>query len=249
MSVLRAQRPFFDGFIDEAVVCAGASKAVCVGRNYAAHARELSNPEPTAPVLFVKTQNCIVPLSNGISLPKGLPIEQSDCHHELELVLVIGERLSAQTYRPGRALSMMQGIALGLDLTLRSVQSALKANALPWARAKCFDGAAPITHAVKLNAQAPLKSLNNLHLQLAVNGAVRQAGHLSDLIFDAERLVDEIVQFMTLEPGDLIFTGTPAGVGPLVSGDELTLSLWFGGRDEAFNNARALMIEATALVH
>lgn len=224
-------------------VCRSAGKAVCVGRNFIAHARELSNPVPDVPVLFTKTPNCFVPLCPSIKLPSvGGP-----CHHELELVLIVGHPLTAEGYVPGAGMQAMRAVALGLDLTLREVQSELKAQSLPWTRAKCFDGAAPVTDAIRLPLLQSASALADFHMQLNVNGEQRQIGHLSDLIFDVERLIAETVQFMSLAPGDLIFTGTPAGVGPLVSGDVLSLKLWTG--DRASDSAVAqLLIDAESRV-
>lgn len=237
--------------IPAAEICQGASKAVCVGRNFVAHAKELSNPVPEAPVLFTKAPNCFVPFAPQLVLPKGL----GECHHELELVFIVGQRLSAQSLATefdanlsqGAALAAMSGLALGLDLTLRDVQSELKRKALPWTRAKNFDGAAPVTDGLRLANGSGLGDLNDLHMQLLVNDEVRQLGHLRDLIFDLDRLVAEIVAFMTLEPGDLIFTGTPAGVGPLCEGDNLVVTLWHGASASDGANAQ-LLVESRASV-
>jgi 2-keto-4-pentenoate hydratase/2-oxohepta-3-ene-1,7-dioic acid hydratase in catechol pathway len=139
----------------------------------------------------------------------------------------------------------MAGIAMGLDLTLRSVQSELKGKGLPWTRAKCFDGAAPVTDAVSL-ASTGIGDLADLSIELKINDQVRQSGQLADMIFDVEDLLAEITTFMSLMPGDLVFTGTPAGVGPLLPGECLALTLAKRGQESvAMEN---VLIEAHSMV-
>lgn len=249
--MLVGERCHAAGLITAEQLCAAAGKAVCVGRNYVAHAQELSNPVPESPVLFVKPSTCIVPLAAGIILPSGAVRTDengqlhSDCHHELELVLVVGQQLSADNYRRGEAWRSMAGIAMGLDLTLRSVQSELKGKGLPWTRAKCFDGAAPVTDAVSL-ASTGIGDLADLSIELKINDQVRQSGQLADMIFDVEDLLAEITTFMSLMPGDLVFTGTPAGVGPLLPGECLALTLAKRGQESvAMEN---VLIEAYSMV-
>lgn len=228
-------------------ICQAAGKAVCVGRNFVAHAKELSNPVPKEPVLFTKTPNCFVPFGPQLQLPIGY----GECHHELELVFIVGRQLSAQSFpvgQTGAALAAMRGLTLGIDLTLRDVQSALKGRALPWARAKCFDGAAPVTDGLVLPENHGVSDLNDFHMQLRINGEVRQLGHLRDLVFDLDCLVAEIVQFMTLEPGDLIFTGTLAGVGSLGEGDVLVSTLWSGAQTIEDVGAKVLIDAQTRVI-
>ncbi len=191
-------------------------KVVCVGRNYAAHAKELNNPVPSSPMLFIKPATAVVGLDDPIVIPQG----KGACHHELEVSVLIGEKLTnatAEAVRKG-----IVGYGLGLDLTLRDVQNGLKEKGHPWEVAKAFDGSCPLTAFVLAEQVAdPL----NLGLQLERNGVLQQKGNTSEMITNIFDLVAFMSAQFTLLPGDVVMTGTPAGVGPLESGDELTLTL------------------------
>lgn len=190
-------------------------KIVCVGRNYAAHAAELDNPLPEAPLLFIKPATAAVPLDQPLQLPAG----QGAVHHELELALLIGAEVRDGT--PAQALAAVAGIGLALDLTLREVQEQLKRQGHPWERAKAFDGACPLSDFI-----APRElDLQALTLQLWRNGQLRQDGETRQMLWPAAALLSEISRCFTLLPGDVVCTGTPAGVGPLASGDRLALLL------------------------
>lgn len=190
-------------------------KAVCVGRNYAAHAAELNNPVPEQPLLFIKPASAFVNLDEHLVLPRP------NLHFETELALLIGAQLSADhAHDPLKAVT---AVTLGLDLTDRTQQDELKAKGQPWERAKAFDGALPLGSWLPIN-QMP-ENPNDWSFSLELNGERRQHGELSQLLFPLEALLQEIVQNFRLEPGDVVLTGTPAGVGQLQPGDRLNLSI------------------------
>ncbi|MEK6789363.1 MAG: fumarylacetoacetate hydrolase family protein [Pseudomonadota bacterium] len=192
-------------------------KVVCVGRNYAAHARELGNAVPEAPILFLKPATALVPLGPDFAIPSG----RGSCHHETEISLLIGSTLTGQVSAP-EARAAIAGITLGLDLTLRDVQNQLKQQGHPWEVAKAFDGAAPMAAFAPLPATTDLA---DLCFTLTVNGGVRQQGHSEDMITGIVALLQFIATIFTLQPGDVVMTGTPEGVAALNSGDELVLAL------------------------
>ncbi len=190
-------------------------KIVCVGRNYAAHAAELNNPLPAQPLLFMKPATAVTWLPE-VRIPHG----QGACHHELELAVRIGSRLR----RAGQddAVQCISHYGLALDLTLRDVQDHLKAAGQPWERAKAFDGSCALSDwlpAAEIDSQQPLE------LQLSINGKVQQQGNTSDMLYSVAALLADISQQFTLLPGDVVLTGTPAGVGPLKPADQLQLKL------------------------
>lgn len=191
------------------------SKIVCVGRNYVAHAAELNNPLPTRPLLFMKPPSAIS------YLPKVMiPNDQGECQHEIELAVYIGQPLRKAT--TAQAQQAIVGFGVALDLTLRQVQSELKAAGQPWERAKAFDGSCV------LGPMVPLQELTNeadFTIRLDVNGQQRQLGNSQQMIFAINDLLADISQQFTLQPGDIVLTGTPAGVASLAIGDQLTLQL------------------------
>lgn len=191
-------------------------KVVCVGRNYAEHARELNNPVPDAPILFLKPSTAIQPFTQPITWPT----EFGACHHELEVSILIGKR--ASKISAAEAGSYIAGIGLGLDLTLRELQNQLKTKGHPWELAKAFDGSCPLGPFV---SPAEFADLRNIALELRIDGEIRQKGNTSDMLTPIAELIAYISRYFTLEPGDVIMTGTPAGVGPLKSGDALSLCL------------------------
>lgn len=191
-------------------------KAVCVGRNYAAHAKELGNEVPSEPLLFMKPATSFCSLAQPLVLPKG----QGEVHHEVEMVALIGKRLHNADEEDVRFA--IEGYGIGLDLTLRDVQNQLKAKSHPWERAKAFDGAAPLSGFIDARGVSVKQQLK---LSLAINGEIRQSGHTGLMLFPTFALIAYMSQHFTLQPGDVIFTGTPAGVGPLRSGDQLLMKL------------------------
>ena len=191
-------------------------KVVCVGRNYAEHAKELNNPVPTSPILFIKPATAVVPFAGKITIPK----EQGSCHHELEMSVLIGKPLSHASAVQAKAAIL--GFGLGLDLTLRDLQAKLKEKSHPWEIAKSFDGACPLSDFIPATA---LSDPENTELSLQVNGAVRQQGTTADMITPLYPLIAYMTRYFTLNPGDVVMTGTPAGVSALQPGDQLQASL------------------------
>lgn len=203
-------------FVDGDTFSQPLGKVVCVGRNYAEHARELDNPVPDAPILFIKPATSVVPLEDDV---KG-PFERSDVHFETELALLIGETLRDAT--PEQAEAAVVGVGLALDLTLRDVQSALKKKGHPWEIAKGFDGACPLSRFIPVDAPMDWSAIE---FSLDMNGERRQHGMASQMLFPIPALLAEMSQHFTLAPGDVVLTGTPAGVGKLEKGASLAFEL------------------------
>jgi len=187
-------------------------KIVCLGRNYLDHIRELHNEVPEQPVIFCKPGSSL--LENGGTVI--IPAYSSDCHHELELAVLIGK--TGKQITESTALDHVCGYAVALDLTLRDVQSRQKEKGLPWEIAKGFDTSCPLSDFTPADQVA---DPDNLQLTLRVNGETRQQGNTNMMMRSVARIISEISDFYTLEVGDIILTGTPAGVGPIVSGDLL----------------------------
>lgn len=189
----------------------------CIGRNYADHAKELNNPVPALPVVFTKPVTAITFDGGEILIPGHLTKE---VHHEAEMVISIGK--AGRFIKEDDAMSYISGYGIGIDVTARDLQSALKSKGQPWTLAKGMDTFAPIGNFV---AGAGIANPTALTITLSVNGERRQSGITSDMIFSLPALISYLSGFVTLHPGDLIFTGTPAGVGPLKNGDKVTASL------------------------
>ncbi|HCE39954.1 MAG: isomerase/hydrolase [Alcanivorax sp.] len=204
-------------WIDGSAMDRPVGKIVCVGRNYADHARELGNEVPSQPLLFMKGANALCSLHEPLVLPEG----QGEVHHEVEMVVMIGKRLRGETDLETIRYSIA-AYGIGLDLTLRDVQARLKEKGQPWERAKAFDGAAPVSGFVDARG---ISVRQNLEVSLEINGETRQHGHTGQMLFPTFELLADINRVFTLEPGDLVFTGTPAGVGPLMGGDTFTARL------------------------
>jgi 2-keto-4-pentenoate hydratase/2-oxohepta-3-ene-1,7-dioic acid hydratase in catechol pathway len=187
-------------------------KIVCVARNYAEHARELGNPLPDRAVLFIKPASSIL-LSGGTVV---IPPYATTCHHEIELAVLIGR--PAKEVAPAHALNHVCGYGVALDLTLRDVQAEMKAKGLPWEIAKAFDTSCPLSTFVPAGR---VPNVQALRLRLMVNGELRQDGTTADMLRPVARLISEASNYFTLETGDILLTGTPSGVGPLVSGDRV----------------------------
>lgn len=192
-------------------------KIVCVGRNYAEHAKELNNPVPTTPLLFMKPASAAVPLEAPIALPP----DRGEVHFETELAVLIGSTLHGATAE--QVAEAIAGYALALDLTLREVQSQLKEKGHPWEVAKAFDGACPLSAFVPPDQLPALGE--NLDFSLEIDGETRQEGHTRDMINAIAPLIAHMSSHFTLNPGDVILTGTPKGVGPLRQGQKLRLKL------------------------
>lgn len=185
-------------------------KIICIGRNYAEHAKELKNEVPTEPVFFMKPDTALLKESDFY-----LPSFTSDLHHEIELVIKIskaGKHIEEQF-----AHKYYNEIGLGIDFTARDLQTKAKEKGLPWEKAKAFDNSAPIGNFIdKKNLE-----LNNINFELKVNGISKQKGNSKDLIFSFDKVIAYVSQFISLKVGDLIYTGTPEGVGQVHIGDKL----------------------------
>lgn len=187
-------------------------KIICIGRNYIDHAKELKNPVPEKPVFFLKPDSALV-LRNK---PFFYPDFSKDVHHELELVVKI-DRLG-RSIPEKFANRYYHSVALGVDFTARDVQAECKKKGLPWEAAKAFDYSAPVSEFVPFTEDHRSGKLD-FHLEL--NGNTVQKGNILEMIFNIDRLIAYVSTFMTLKTGDLLFTGTPAGVGPVAIGDHL----------------------------
>jgi 2-keto-4-pentenoate hydratase/2-oxohepta-3-ene-1,7-dioic acid hydratase in catechol pathway len=195
-------------------------KVLCVGRNYVDHARELGNPVPERPLVFLKPSTALVTFEDEITLPPGGGV----CHFETEVAVLIGSVL--KNAEEGQVLPAVAGYGIGLDLTLRELQNQLKEKAHPWELAKSFDASCPLTRFIPRNEISyPQQALE---FSLRINGETRQMGCSEDMIFPIPELIRFMSQSFTLLPGDVVMTGTPAGVGPLQDGDELSVSLGKG---------------------
>ncbi len=188
-------------------------KIICIGRNYADHARELGNKVPSDPVVFLKPQSAILSHKHPFYIPEWT----EEVHHEVELVVKI-DRLG-KTISEAHASRYYSEVGLGIDFTARDVQSRLKERGHPWERAKAFDGSAVVGGFVSLEQLG--KDIQSLQFSLRNHDKVVQEGSTSDMLFTVDRLISEVSKFMTLKVGDLLFTGTPAGVAAVKSGDRL----------------------------
>jgi 2-keto-4-pentenoate hydratase/2-oxohepta-3-ene-1,7-dioic acid hydratase in catechol pathway len=194
----------------------------CVGRNFADHAREMgaTPADPAArgtPVFFLKPADAVV-LDGVVPYPPGT----GELHHEVELVVALGRDAPAGVLTRDRALDLVFGYGVGLDLTRRDLQAAAKAKGLPWDTGKAFDASAPVSHLVPATG---IGELQRLSISLEVGGQRRQHGRLSDLVWDVPDILQELSRLYALRAGDLVFMGTPAGVGPLLPGDAWRASL------------------------
>jgi len=184
-------------------------KIICIGRNYAEHAKEMKSDVPTEPVFFMKPDTALLKEEDFY-----FPDFTKDLHHEIELVLKISK--AGKNIEEEFAYKYYDEIGLGIDFTARDLQAKCKEKGLPWEKAKAFDNSAPIGKFVK---KEELKG--DIGFELKVNGQSRQTGSSKDLIFSFDKVISYISKFITLKTGDLIFTGTPEGVGPVKAGDKL----------------------------
>lgn len=190
-------------------------RVYCVGRNYAAHAREMGfDPDREPPFFFCKPADAICPVADGETLALPYPAQTSNYHHEIELVAAIGR--AGSNIAVEDALGHVQGYAVGLDMTRRDLQMQMRQAGRPWEIGKAFDQSAPI------GLIHPVSSVGHLAgagIRLQVNGRTVQSSTLSALIWSVAETVSFLSRYFRLEPGDLIYTGTPEGVGPVVPGD------------------------------
>lgn len=190
------------------------NKVICVGRNYREHAKELNNPIPESPILFIKPASCISSFENiGETLSR-----YEEISYELELAIKIDDIKSE------KPLSI-SGIGLGLDLTRRELQSKLKSKGHPWERSKSFRGSCPLTNFV--DNQCAVSSFDQLNIEftLTINNEIRQVGHINQMIFPVAKIVEDSHREFGIDSGDILMTGTPSGVGRLNKGDHLIATL------------------------
>ncbi|HEY5071024.1 MAG TPA: fumarylacetoacetate hydrolase family protein [Caulobacteraceae bacterium] len=185
-------------------------RILCVGRNYAAHRREMGGDDRDPPFFFAKPADAVVTRGEAVTYPQAT----SDLHHEVELVVALGA--AGADIPPAQALTLVFGYAVGVDLTRRDLQGAARAKALPWEAAKAFDNSAPVS-ALRRAADGPPQG----RIGLRVNGTIRQDARITDMIWSVPEIISEASKLWRLAPGDLIFTGTPEGVGPLLPGDRV----------------------------
>ncbi len=197
-------------------------KIICIGRNYVDHARELNNPVPKRPVFFMKPDSALVIRNRPFFYPEF----SKDVHHELEVVLKISKL--GRSIQEKFASKYYTELALGIDFTARDLQAEMKSKGLPWEIAKAFDYSAPVS---KFYPVSDFKNIHQLDFSLKLNGEEVQNGNTRDMIFNFEKIIAYVSQFVTLKTGDLIYTGTPAGVGPVQINDHL----------EAFMNGKQVM--------
>ncbi len=186
-------------------------RILCVGRNYAAHRREMGGDDRDPPFFFAKPADAVVPPGGAVPYPSAT----NNFHFEMELVVAIG--VGGANIASADALGHTFGYAAGVDLTRRDVQAAAKDKGQPWEAAKGFDHSAPISAIRRLEGPAPQGRIT-----LSVNGQVKQDAVVADMIWTVPEIIAEASKLWTLAPGDLIYTGTPEGVGPLVRGDKVT---------------------------
>lgn len=199
----------------------------CIGRNYAEHVKELKNAKPTEPVVFMKPTSAIIQAGEDIRLPDY----SHDVHHECELIIYIDKEANSVSQQ--RALDYVGGYGIGLDLTARDVQSQLKTKGLPWTKAKGFRSAACVSHFISPKL---IDDINAQQFSLKVNGELRQQGNTKDMMFPCAEIISYLSEVYGLQAGDIIYTGTPAGVAALKSGDELEL-IWTDKIDVKFKVA------------
>ncbi len=186
-------------------------KIICIGRNYKDHAKELNNPVPKQPLIFMKPSSALLINKKPLYYPEFT----KDLHHEIEVVLKICK--NGRHVQPEFAKEYYKEVALGIDFTARDIQKQCKEKGHPWEIAKAFDGSASLSEFVPLD----LVEDNGLQFELKKNGETVQIGNTQDLIFDFNYLITYVSKFFKLQMGDLIYTGTPAGVGPVQIGDVL----------------------------
>ncbi len=191
-------------------------KIIAVGRNYLEHARELNNPVPSEPVVFLKPETAVIKGNK----PFFYPDFSQEIHHEVEIVLKvskvgknIGEKFAGRYY---------EELTVGIDFTARDLQQKAKEKGLPWEKSKAFDGSAPVGTFI---SKSVIKDLSSFEFSLDINGSRVQVGTTADMIFSFDYIISYVSRFFTLQMGDLIYTGTPAGVGPVHPGDRLTAAI------------------------
>ena len=206
----------FQIILPESQVAIESPRLFCIGRNYAAHAAEMNSPMPEKPMVFLKPSTALVRHGGVVQLP----LQSQEVHHEIEMVTIIGKKAKDVDVRD--ASNYIAGYAVGLDMTARDIQAQAKKKGHPWSVAKGFDTFAPLGDLVpKFRISNP----QELAIKLTINGETRQSGNTRDMHFSVYDLVAYCSSVFTLLPGDLIYTGTPEGVGPVNDGDVLEASI------------------------
>jgi len=202
-----------------------ASKVVCIGRNYADHVTELNNQRPKQPFFFLKPASSILPPGAGpVIRPKGV-----DLHYEVELALIIGKQVKdLEADDEKGAMDAIESYALSIDMTARNAQNEAKKKGLPWDIAKGFDTFLPISEIISKSA---IPDPHKVELYLTVNNEIKQNDSTELMLFQIPRILSDISKVMTLEKGDIVITGTPKGVGPVVPGDVMRAGLKVGGKE------------------
>ncbi len=191
-------------------------KILCIGQNYLKHIKELASKQNQTPVLFLKPATAILTEGNPIRIPDY----SKEVHHEIELALLVGK--TAQRIAAADWKEYIVGAGIALDLTLRDLQTIAKERGLPWAIAKGYDGSCPISDFIPLHKIPDIQTLN---IELRVNNILKQHGSTREMIFPVADLIAYMTKIFTLEPGDIILTGTPAGVGKINPGDYLVATI------------------------
>jgi acylpyruvate hydrolase len=187
-------------------------KIIGIGRNYSEHAKELNNEMPAAPIIFLKPDTALLKNNEAFYFPSFT----KDIHHEIELVVKISKE--GKNIQEKFAHKYYEELGIGLDFTARDLQQQAKEEGLPWTLAKGFNGSAPVSEFVP---KTNFPDLKNISFSLTINGEVRQSGNTADMVFSIDYLIAYISQYITLKKGDLIYTGTPKGVGSIAIGDKL----------------------------
>ena len=187
-------------------------KIICIGRNYVDHIDELKNDIPKNPIIFFKPSICKLEGSEF-----KIPDFSSDIHHEIEIIYKISK--SGKNIPISDSINYISGIGLGIDFTARDLQQTLKQKGLPWEKAKAFDGSAVIG---KWVSKRQFENLNNMSFSLKKNDTIVQSGNTKDMLWNIDGIISYVSQFFTLKIGDIIFTGTPSGVGPVQANDSLS---------------------------
>lgn len=187
-------------------------KIVCIGRNYAEHAKELNNPVPKEPLFFIKPDSAILRNNDDFYLPDF----SNDVHYEVEIYVKIHKK--GKNIQEQFAPKYYSEVGIAIDITARDVQAKCKERGLPWEKAKGFDGSAPISKTLPLS---DFEDVNEINFELHINGEVVQKGFTGDMIFNVNQIIAEASKYFMFKIGDVVFTGTPAGVGKLNAGDHL----------------------------
>lgn len=202
-----------------------AGKVVCIGRNFAEHIAELNNTKPKQPFFFLKpTSSIVLPGEGPVLRPKGI-----DMHYEVELALVIGKVVrDLQANDTQGAIDAVKAYAIAIDMTARNAQNEAKKKGLPWDIAKGFDTFLPMSNIIP---KGSISNPQDIELFLKVNGETKQQGSTNLMIYQIPRILSDISKVMTLQPGDIVLTGTPAGVGPVVPGDVIQAGVRVDGKE------------------